>query len=80
MLAGMVVAFALGATHALSPGHGKTIVAAYLVGTRGTPMHAVLVGGVVTFTHTVFRYLALVSAAVIVRIGVAMTWVSLRRP
>ena len=53
LLAGVVVAFALGAIHALSPGHGKTIVAAYLVGTRGTPMHAVFLGGMVTFTHTV---------------------------
>jgi nickel/cobalt exporter len=53
LLAGVVVAFALGAIHALSPGHGKTIVAAYLVGTRGTPRHAALLGGMVTFTHTV---------------------------
>jgi ABC-type nickel/cobalt efflux system permease component RcnA len=53
LLAGVLVAFALGAIHALSPGHGKTIVAAYLAGTRGTPLHAVLLGGVVTFTHTV---------------------------
>ena len=53
LLAGVVVAFALGAIHALSPGHGKTIVAAYLVGTRGTPIDAVFLGGMVTFTHTV---------------------------
>jgi nickel/cobalt transporter (NicO) family protein len=53
MLAGLVVAFGLGAIHALSPGHGKTIVAAYLVGTRGTPKHAVFLGGMVTFTHTI---------------------------
>ena len=51
--AGMAVAFALGAVHALSPGHGKTIVAAYLVGSRGTPRHALFLGGVVTFTHTI---------------------------
>jgi nickel/cobalt exporter len=38
--------------HALSPGHGKTIVAAYLVGSRGTLKHAGLLGFVVTFTHT----------------------------
>jgi nickel/cobalt exporter len=57
MLAGVVVAFALGAIHALSPGHGKTIVAAYLVGTRGTPRHAVFLGGMVTFTHTVTVFL-----------------------
>jgi len=53
LLAGMAVAFALGAVHALSPGHGKTIVAAYLVGTRGTPKHAAFLGFMVTFTHTV---------------------------
>jgi len=53
LLAGMAVAFALGAVHALSPGHGKTLVAAYLVGTRGTPKHAAFLGFMVTFTHTV---------------------------
>ena len=50
---GMVVAFAMGAVHALSPGHGKTIVATYLVGTRGTVKHAAFLGLMVTFTHTV---------------------------
>ncbi|MBZ0258175.1 hypothetical protein K8I31_19070, partial [bacterium] len=40
-----------GAAHALSPGHGKTIVAAYLVGSRGTIWHAVFLGLVVTLTH-----------------------------
>src|SRR5438309_9124660 len=53
LLAGMAVAFGLGAIHALSPGHGKTIVAAYLVGTRGTPKHAIFLGAMVTFTHTI---------------------------
>jgi ABC-type nickel/cobalt efflux system permease component RcnA len=52
MLAGLCVAFGLGAAHALSPGHGKTIVAAYLVGSRGTFRHALLLGVTVTFTHT----------------------------
>src|SRR6185295_7428126 len=52
-IAGMFVAFGLGAVHALSPGHGKTIVAAYLVGARGTPKHAIFLGGMVTFTHTI---------------------------
>ncbi len=46
------IAFALGALHAMSPGHGKTIVAAYLVGARGTAWHALLLGIVVTVTHT----------------------------
>jgi len=53
ILLGMAVAFGLGAMHALSPGHGKTIVAAYLVGSRGTFKHAIFLGGMVTFTHTI---------------------------
>ncbi len=53
IIAGMVVAFGLGAVHALSPGHGKTIVAAYLVGSRGTAKHAAFLGAMVTFTHTI---------------------------
>jgi nickel/cobalt transporter (NicO) family protein len=53
LAAAMVAAFGLGAVHALSPGHGKTIVAAYLVGSRSTAKHAVLLGLVVTFTHTI---------------------------
>lgn len=52
-LLGIAVAFGLGAMHALSPGHGKTIVAAYLVGSHGTPKHALFLGGMVTFTHTI---------------------------
>jgi ABC-type nickel/cobalt efflux system permease component RcnA len=47
----LAVAFTLGSFHALAPGHGKTVVAAYLVGSRGTARHAVLLGAVVTFTH-----------------------------
>ena len=53
MLIGIVVAFGLGSAHALTPGHGKTIVAAYLVGSRGTPRHAAFLGAMVTFTHTI---------------------------
>jgi nickel/cobalt exporter len=48
----MFLATLLGAFHALEPGHGKTLVAAYLVGARGTPWHALLLGLIVTFTHT----------------------------
>jgi len=51
-LLGMVVAVALGALHALTPGHGKTMVAAYLVGGRGRMRDAVVLGGAVTLTHT----------------------------
>lgn len=50
-LAGLITAFVLGALHALSPGHGKAMVAAYLVGTRGRVIDAVHLGGVVTVTH-----------------------------
>jgi nickel/cobalt transporter (NicO) family protein len=55
--AGLGLAFILGAAHALTPGHGKTIVAAYLVGSRGTLKHAAFLGAMVTFTHTVSVFL-----------------------
>jgi ABC-type nickel/cobalt efflux system permease component RcnA len=42
----------LGALHALEPGHGKTLVAAYLVGSRGTARHAMVLGLTVTLAHT----------------------------
>jgi ABC-type nickel/cobalt efflux system permease component RcnA len=47
-----LIAIGLGALHALEPGHGKTIVAAYLVGSKGTARHAVLLGTIVTASHT----------------------------
>ena len=52
VLFGLVLAFGFGAMHALSPGHGKTVVGAYLVGSRGTIKHAVFLGATVTVTHT----------------------------
>jgi nickel/cobalt transporter (NicO) family protein len=52
VVAALGVAFFLGAAHALTPGHGKAIVAAYLVGSRGRIWDAVYLGGVVTATHT----------------------------
>jgi nickel/cobalt exporter len=48
----LLAAFGWGALHALSPGHGKAMVAAYLIGTRGTARHAVGLGVTVTITHT----------------------------
>jgi nickel/cobalt exporter len=48
----LFVAFFLGAAHALTPGHGKAIVAAYLVGSRGRVLDAVYLGSIVTATHT----------------------------
>jgi nickel/cobalt transporter (NicO) family protein len=53
VLVSLIVALFWGAAHALSPGHGKSIIAAYLVGSRGTPRHAVLLGLTVTVTHTI---------------------------
>jgi ABC-type nickel/cobalt efflux system permease component RcnA len=52
ILASLALAVFWGAAHALSPGHGKTIVSAYLVGSRGTPWHAALLGLITTATHT----------------------------
>lgn len=46
------LAMVLGASHALLPGHGKTVMAAYLAGRRGTRRDALLVGATVTVTHT----------------------------
>jgi nickel/cobalt transporter (NicO) family protein len=48
----LLAAFGWGALHALSPGHGKAMVAAYLVGTRGTARDAIALGATVTVTHT----------------------------
>jgi nickel/cobalt transporter (NicO) family protein len=44
--------FWAGAVHAATPGHGKTIAAAYIVGARGRPMDAVILGVFVTLSHT----------------------------
>ncbi len=52
ILFSLLFSMALGAGHALTPGHGKTIVAAYLVGSRGTAKHALFLGTTVTITHT----------------------------
>lgn len=53
----LVIAAGLGALHALEPGHGKTVVAAYLIGARGTARHALYLGLIVTLTHTIGVYL-----------------------
>jgi nickel/cobalt exporter len=53
----LLAAFGWGAVHALSPGHGKAMVAAYLVGTKGKPRHAVALGATVTITHTIGVFL-----------------------
>ena len=53
----LLAAFGWGAVHALSPGHGKAMVAAYLVGTRGKPRHAFALGATVTVAHTIGVFL-----------------------
>ena len=53
ILASLAAALFWGAAHALSPGHGKTIVTAYLIGKRGTARDAAALGAVVTVTHTI---------------------------
>ena len=53
ILASLAAALFWGAAHALSPGHGKTIVTAYLIGKRGSPKDAALLGAIVTVTHTI---------------------------
>jgi ABC-type nickel/cobalt efflux system permease component RcnA len=52
VLVSLLVAAFWGAAHALTPGHGKALVAGYLVGTKGRPRHAFLLGATVTVTHT----------------------------
>jgi nickel/cobalt transporter (NicO) family protein len=49
----LLLALFWGAAHALTPGHGKAIVAAYLVGAKGHARHAFALGGIVTVTHTI---------------------------
>jgi nickel/cobalt transporter (NicO) family protein len=59
--------FWLGALHAATPGHGKTIAAAYIVGARGRPVDALVLGVFVTFSHT----LGIVGVAVLASLGAA---------
>jgi nickel/cobalt exporter len=51
-LLGLLLAAAAGGGHALSPGHGKTVMAAYLIGSRGRARHAFVLGAAVTASHT----------------------------
>jgi ABC-type nickel/cobalt efflux system permease component RcnA len=62
----LLLALLLGAGHALTPGHGKTIVAAYLVGARGTAKHAIFLGVTTTLTHT----------AGVFALGLVTLWIS----
>ena len=51
-LVSLAAAVLFGVLHAVAPGHGKTVMAAYLVGQRGTRRQALQLGAIVTFTHT----------------------------
>jgi len=48
----LLLAIVLGGLHALSPGHGKAVMAGYLVGTKGSKRHALILGLTITVTHT----------------------------
>jgi ABC-type nickel/cobalt efflux system permease component RcnA len=52
LVMGLGLSALLGGLHALTPGHGKTLLAAYLIGSRGTAKHAAVLGGIVTLSHT----------------------------
>ena len=100
VLVSLLVALFWGAAHALGPGHGKAVVTAYLVGTRGRARDALVLGGIVTVTHTIgvftlglvtlalsalivpeqlYPWLNLVSAALVVLVGVAVLRQRVRR-
>ncbi len=66
----LVLAAGIGAVHALTPGHGKTLVAAYLVGENGTVWHAVVLGLVTTFTHTAVVLVAAIVLVILYPTGV----------
>ena len=69
LLASLGLAVGLGAAHALSPGHGKTMAAAYLVGNRGTPWHALVLGVTTTVTHTLMVFALGVIALLAAQVG-----------
>jgi ABC-type nickel/cobalt efflux system permease component RcnA len=62
--ASLLLAAAFGAAHALAPGHGKALTAAYLVGTGARLRHAAGAGLSVAAMHT----------ASVLALGVALTW------
>ncbi len=71
-----LTATVLGGMHALEPGHGKTVVAAYLIGTKGRKIDAVVLGLVVTLTHT-FSVILLAIAAKVASTRLTLTEESL---
>jgi nickel/cobalt transporter (NicO) family protein len=74
------IAFLAGAAHALTPGHGKALVAAYLAGSRGTVWDAVYLGTVVTITHTASVFVlgfAALYAAQYIQMEKVYAWLSI---
>ncbi len=57
IIGALLTALLLGAAHAFSPGHGKALVSAYLIGSGGKRRHAILLGIIVTLTHTAAVFL-----------------------
>lgn len=70
VIGALLLAFLWGGFHALTPGHGKTLVGAYLVGSRGTARHAIVLGLTTTLTHTssifILGAIALVASHVVI--------------
>ena len=52
LLGAFFLSLVLGSLHAMTPGHGKALVGAYLVGSQGRTRDAVFLGTIVTITHT----------------------------
>src|SRR5215203_3763207 len=51
LLAVLPLGILFGAAHALTPGHGKTVLATYLAGSRLTALGGLIVAAVLTLTH-----------------------------
>ncbi|WP_157620258.1 nickel/cobalt transporter [Saccharothrix sp. NRRL B-16348] len=75
----VLLSLVLGAGHAALPGHGKTMIAAYLAGRAGTPRDALVVGATVTLTHTagVLALGLLISATSAVAGDAVLRWLGL---
>jgi ABC-type nickel/cobalt efflux system permease component RcnA len=78
-LLAVALAIILGAGHAALPGHGKTVMAAYLAGKRGRPRDALVVAGTVTLTHTggVLALGLLITAGTTVAGDEVLSWLGL---